>query len=120
MEITNVKTIKKQKVSSNLFTGRVEIATPFEDIDNIDTAVNFVSFSEGVHNKFHKHSQDQILIVTQGRGFVATKNERYEVKEGDIIWTPAGEVHQHGALPGHTFTHISITKSNTRLTQVEK
>ena len=43
-----------------------------------------------------------------------------KVAEGDIIWAPAGEEHWHGAAPDSEFTHISITRSGTKLTQLEK
>lgn len=119
MKITNIRILKKQKVSNNLFTGNVSLKVPFEDIDDKDTTISYVHFSKGVANKLHKHSTDQVLIVTEGQGFIATENEKYVVKEGDIIWTPAGQIHKHGAMPGNTFTHISITKSNSKLTQVE-
>lgn len=46
--------------------------------------------------------------------------KKVKVKKGDVVWAPAGEVHWHGAAPGSTFSHISVTKSHTKLTQIEK
>lgn len=41
------------------------------------------------------------------------------VKKGDVVWAPAGKEHWHGATPKSSFTHISVTKAHTKLTQVE-
>ena len=120
MKIANIKKLKHQKVSAPLFTADIELQLPFENITEKDLSISYVHFSQGAQNKFHKHSTDQVLIVTDGKGFVATREKIYKVKEGDIVWTPAGEVHKHGALPGQNFTHISITRSKSKLTQEEK
>ncbi len=53
-------------------------------------------------------------------GLLETKDKLCKVKEGDVIWAPAGEIHRHGAAKGYTFTHISVTKGKTKLTQIEK
>lgn len=79
-----------------------------------------VHFPKGVRNKFHKHANDQVLIVIKGHGIVATCDQKIEVKEGDVIWTPAGEEHWHGAILESEFSHISVTKAHTKITQVEK
>jgi quercetin dioxygenase-like cupin family protein len=120
MKVANIKKTKKKFMGTPLFTGTVSSQTPVPDEDGVDISVNYIHFPKGVRNKFHKHSNDQILIVTEGKGTVATRNKKVKVKKGDVIWAPAGEVHWHGAVPGSKFTHISITKSGTKLTQIEK
>lgn len=81
--------------------------------------VAFIHFAEGVRNKFHTHSSDQLLIVTEGRGLVATDDVEVELRRGDIAHIPAGEKHRHGALPGSTMTHIAITAASSTLEQLE-
>lgn len=119
MKLEQLKKLRKIKISNKLFTAKVEMQIPFADLSKSDLSIVYVVFPEGIHNKFHRHSTDQILIVTEGQGFVETKTKKIKVKEGDIIYTPKGEVHKHGALPGYKFTHISITKSKSIITQVE-
>lgn len=119
MKIVNIETVKKQHLGQPLFTGDVVRQSPITDDEGSDLSIDYVHFPKGVHNKFHKHSNDQVLIVTKGKGIVATKNKTYRVKKGDVIWTPASEVHWHGATQGSEFTHISVTHSHTKLTQVE-
>lgn len=120
MKVVNIKKVKKQDMGPPLFTGKIFSQTPVTDKEGADMSVNFIHFPKGVRNKLHKHSNDQILIITEGKGMVATRKQKVKVAKGDIVWTPAGEEHWHGAMPGSTFIHISITRSGTKLTQLEK
>lgn len=120
MKVISIKSVKKIRVKSPLFTGAVNLQPLLSDTNESDLSISYVHFPKGIHNKFHKHSTDQILIVTEGKGFVATQKKKIEVGKGDIIWTPAKEMHKHGALPGQKFSHISITRNKSKLTQTEK
>jgi quercetin dioxygenase-like cupin family protein len=119
MKIYKLNKVKKTKQADPLFTGEVELQYPITG-ENEDLTLGFVHFPKNVRNRFHKHSNDQVLIVTKGKGFFKTKTKKYTIEEGDIAWSPAGEVHSHGALNNSDFTHITITRSKTKLTQVEK
>ncbi|SVA29294.1 uncharacterized protein METZ01_LOCUS82148 [marine metagenome] len=68
-----------------------------------------VSFEKGARNKFHVHSSDQILYVTNGTGIVATEDQEHIVSSGTTIHVPAGEKHWHGATGNTEFAHITIT-----------
>lgn len=107
-----------EDVVGSLFTGP---ATAQRVLSSEDAQYNvaFIHFAEGVRNKFHTHSSDQLLIATQGRGMVATEDEEVELRPGSIAHIPAGEKHRHGALPGSTMTHISITAAHSTLEQLE-
>lgn len=120
MKIIELKDVPKQHLNTPLFTGNVTRQSPVTDNEGSDLSIDYVHFSKGVRNKLHTHENDQVLIVTHGHGFVATKDLKLEVKEGDVIWTPAGEAHWHGAAPDSEFTHISVTRAHTKITQIEK
>ncbi len=120
MKVVHLNNVKPTKNGSPLFTGDVAMQLPFADVDAADISITYVHFPEGVRNKFHTHSTDQVLIVTKGKGIVATKEKEEYVSEGDIIWVPKGETHWHGAGSDGDFTHISVTRSQTKLQQVEK
>ena len=68
-----------------------------------------VNFDAGARNKFHTHTSDQILLVTQGKGIVATQEEEHVVTEGTTIHIPKGETHWHGATDDSSFSHITLT-----------
>jgi quercetin dioxygenase-like cupin family protein len=70
--------------------------------------VNAVTFENGARNKLHEHAADQVLVVTDGHGIVASETEELSIAIGDVIFIPAGERHWHGAAPGQTMTHLSI------------
>ena len=88
-----------------------------EDSNNFNFA--FVAFDAGSRNKFHKHSGDQILIVTEGTGTVANDNESLTVTEGDVILIPAGENHWHGAPDATSMAHITVTVKGSQTEQTE-
>lgn len=78
-----------------------------------------VNFGRGVRNKFHSHTIEQILIVTEGKGIVATDKEEITVGPGDVIFVPAGEKHWHGAAKDATFSHIYVMSPDSKTTQLE-
>ena len=80
---------------------------------------SIVSFYDGAKNHFHTHTSDQILFATEGVGIVANEEEEIEMKSGDTAFIPAGEKHWHGAVPGSTFSHITITRKGAQTTQLE-
>jgi len=73
-------------------------------------SLSVVHFSDGSRTHWHEHPGEQILYILDGRGRVGTENEESEVGPGDVIYTGPGERHWHGAAPGASMTHISITR----------
>ena len=105
--------VPKADVVGPLFVGEVTR----QDIVGADNSKDFnlsiVNFDHGAKNKFHRHSNDQILIVTSGIGIVATEQEEVEVSQGDIIHVVGGEKHWHGAKSGEDFSHITVTRAGS-------
>ena len=110
----------KAEMTGGLMTGtqvwRQAILDP-EDSDNFNFAI--VAFDAGSRNKFHKHSGDQILVITDGTGTVATDDESLTVHGGDVVVIPAGENHWHGAPDGTSMAHITITVKGSQTEQTE-
>jgi quercetin dioxygenase-like cupin family protein len=120
MKVVKISEVAKEPAVSALFTGGpVSRQVPFQPDESRTFNLGVVSFSAGSRNKFHKHTSDQILIVTEGTGVVATDHEERTVTVGDIVLIPAGENHWHGA-PGSTpMAHISIQAKDSTTTQIE-
>lgn len=78
------------------------------EIDSAQVRMSSVTFRDGARNRFHRHSCDQILVITHGSGTIATPTETYDVEAGDVIVIPAGELHWHGSQEGQEMTHLSI------------
>jgi quercetin dioxygenase-like cupin family protein len=72
------------------------------------TAVE-VTFEPGAHTAWHNHPAGQYLIVTSGVGWVQQRGgAKREIRAGDVVWTPPGVVHWHGATPTHAMSHLAI------------
>ena len=119
MKVIQLAQVAKEPWVDEIFTGPVTL----QGIIETDLSENFlirqVNFSKGVRNKFHSHSSEQILIVTEGEGIVATDKEEITVRPGDIIYIPAGEKHWHGATKESTFSHIYVMSPDLKIIQLE-
>ncbi|MEA2513888.1 MAG: hypothetical protein QOF01_740 [Thermomicrobiales bacterium] len=93
---------------SPIFVGDVLRQNLVADGDAALLRVTAVTFQNGARNKLHHHAVDQVLVVTHGRGIVATESDELHVSPGDVVLVSAGERHWHGAEPGQDFTHLSI------------
>ena len=70
---------------------------------------NVVNFRVGATTGWHVHDCDQILVVTAGRGIVASETEEREITVGDVVHIKAGERHWHGARADSPMSHITVT-----------
>ncbi|MGE0132964.1 MAG: carboxymuconolactone decarboxylase family protein [Blastocatellales bacterium] len=69
-----------------------------------------VSFAPGGRTAWHSHPMGQTLVVTAGAGWVQQEGgEKQEIKLGDVVWTPPGVKHWHGATATDRLTHIALT-----------
>jgi 4-carboxymuconolactone decarboxylase len=93
---------------SPIFVGDVLRQNLIADDDATLLRVTSVTFVNGARNRWHRHSADQVLIVTGGRGIVANEDKEWRLSPGDVVLVPAGERHWHGAEAGSEFTHLSI------------
>jgi len=93
------------------FTGNVRIDPLFQAPDPARASVASVTFEFGARTAWHSHPLGQTLIVTAGNGLVQSWGEPIEkIRPGDVVWSPPGEKHWHGAAPTTTMTHISIVE----------
>ena len=119
MKIVKMNEVPKKSHVTPLFTGP-EVTTQSLLSESKDLRVTIVNFGKGVKNKFHRHDSDQVLIITAGRGLVATEEEEKMVMVGEIVLFPAGEKHWHGATQDSEFSHIVIARAGVKMTQIEQ
>jgi quercetin dioxygenase-like cupin family protein len=119
MKVLAMKDVPKQPYLNPLFTSR-DVTNQVLISESKELRVSIVNFGKGVRNKFHTHDGDQILIISAGKGMVATESEKKEVTVGAIVFFPAGEKHWHGAVEGSEFSHIVVTRAGVKLTQLEE
>ena len=120
MRVFKKDTVPKEPRKAPLFTGTVFIQSFIGPDVSQRFMIGEIHFEKSVRNKFHKHATEQVLIVTAGKGIVATEKEEVPVIPGDIIFIPAEEIHWHGAAPSFTFSHIAISSPGSETTQTEE
>ena len=118
MKVVNMNKVSKEVFVNSIFTGR-EVTRQVLLPESKEYVVNIINFGKGVRNKFHAHEYEQILIVTEGKGVVATEKEEKVVTVGDIVLIPAGEKHWHGSGGDSDFSHIFVIKPGSKVTQLE-
>lgn len=68
-----------------------------------------VMFFPNARTNWHSHPAGQVLIMTEGTGWVQQRGgERVEVRAGDVVWTPPGVEHWHGATDTTALSHYAI------------
>jgi len=120
MKVIKIDQVPKTPRVSPIFTGPVTMQSLVDPDLSKRFLIQQVNFDKGVRNKLHTHTIEQALIVTEGKGIVATEKEEITVGPGDIIFIPAGEKHWHGAAEGFTFSHIYVMSPESETTQVEE
>jgi quercetin dioxygenase-like cupin family protein len=74
--------------------------------------VSAVRFAPGARTAWHSHALGQTLYVTEGIGRAQPRGGRvFEIRSGDIVHTPPGEWHWHGAAPEHFMTHLAMREA---------
>jgi quercetin dioxygenase-like cupin family protein len=115
MKVMRVDNLKTAPDPLGLFFGKVERQNLVEKGTG-GLVVAMVKFEAGAGNRMHAHTGEQILVVTEGRGVVATEKEEQIVTPGTIVHIPANEMHWHGATKDSAFAHLSIqTPGDTKL-----
>jgi quercetin dioxygenase-like cupin family protein len=92
------------------FTGDVIVEPLYAANNHTSSSGGHVIFAPGARSAWHTHPAGQILIVTSGTGWVQEEGgQKREIKPGDVIWTPPGVKHWHGATASNSMSHIAIT-----------
>jgi quercetin dioxygenase-like cupin family protein len=94
------------------FTGDVWIDAIVRGEEPSRVRVSAVRFTPSARTAWHTHAVGQTLYVTEGRGLMQARGGAVEeIRAGDVVSTPPGEWHWHGAAPGHFMAHLSITEA---------
>ena len=67
-----------------------------------------VHFEAGARTLPHRHTNGQRIIVTHGVGVIADEEHVHVVRPGDVISSPPGGWHWHGATPSTSMSHVTI------------
>jgi quercetin dioxygenase-like cupin family protein len=105
-------TAESPRVPAQHTTGTVRLSGQFRREAPSRLAGAVVVFEPGSRTGWHSHPFGQTLIVTKGTGYVQHWGGRREtIREGDVVWTPPGVKHWHGASPTESMTHIALVET---------
>lgn len=120
VRVVRIAEVPVEPANSPLMTGGEVTRQPIVVPDEAkDFNCGIVNFPRGSRNFYHSHTSDQILVITEGIGIVATEREQRVVSVGDVVHIPAGEKHWHGARAESYMSHITITGKGSETTQLE-
>ena len=69
-----------------------------------------VLFEPEARTDWHTHPDGQVLYIASGSGKVQTDDgDTVNVSAGDVVYSPAGEKHWHGASETSYLMHLSLT-----------
>ncbi|WP_432695189.1 (R)-mandelonitrile lyase [Marinobacterium sp. YM272] len=109
MEISKNGTRDTFMGPADKFTGTAYIEMVFPNNEPFMVNSGKVTFMPGARSNWHTHPAGQMLVVTDGKGWVQEEGKEKVVMEpGDVVWCPPGVKHWHGATDKTAVTHYAI------------
>ena len=72
-----------------------------------------VRFAPGARTAWHRHPKGQTLYVTDGIGWVGTRDGHVqEIRPGDVVYIEPGEEHWHGATAERFMAHVAVQEAD--------
>ena len=106
--------IPTTKGPAEWFTGDVFVDAIARNQGPSPISLGSVHFTPCAHTAWHRHSLGQTLYVTEGEGYVQARGgPLIRIRPGDVIVTPPGEWHWHGATATTLMTHLALTEGET-------
>jgi 4-carboxymuconolactone decarboxylase len=112
IRITRSVAPPSESAPADHFTGAARIDSSFQSTAPSRFSGARVTFEPGARTAWHTHPLGQLLIVTAGTGRVQRWGDAVdEIRQGDVVWIPAGQKHWHGAAPNRSMSHIGVVEA---------
>jgi quercetin dioxygenase-like cupin family protein len=109
IEITSAGARTAARGPEAAYTGVGIAELLFRANESSDLTAAEISFEPGARTAWHNHPAGQYLIVTAGVGWVQARGEEKRVvRAGDVVWTPPGVFHWHGATATQAMRHLAV------------
>lgn len=109
MDHTPAENIQWVDAGNEHFTGRVRFG-PLSKAPDPGLNALGVLFEPGARTDWHTHPDGQVLYIASGAGKVQKDDgQTVHVSPGDVVYSPAGETHWHGATENSYLMHLSLT-----------
>lgn len=90
------------------FTGRVWLDSILDKGEPDGLRQYRVCFEPAARTNWHTHPGGQSLFILAGRARVGAEGQPVlEVAQGDVVYSPPGEWHWHGAVPDGYMIHVA-------------
>jgi quercetin dioxygenase-like cupin family protein len=109
MKVVRGEEAKQEQEQVGAFTGVTRLKRLLGAQQPGGMAVSLVHFEDGSRTHWHVHPGEQALYVLDGQGRVGTEEEELQIGPGDVVYAAPLERHWHGAAPGQSMTHLSVT-----------
>ncbi|MER6219129.1 (R)-mandelonitrile lyase [Streptomyces sp. 900105755] len=97
------------KLPAEMFTGDAWADVIYRGEDPSRARTNMVRFAPGARTAWHSHGLGQTLYIVEGIALIQSRGGGIvEAHPGNVIFTPAGEEHWHGAAPDRFMSHIAL------------
>ena len=101
------------KAPAQMFSGDAWFDVIYRGEEPSRSRANMVKFAPGARTAWHAHGMGQTLYIVEGVALIQSRGaEIVEAHPGDIIWTPPGEEHWHGAAPGRFMSHLALWETD--------
>ena len=97
------------KGPADWFAGDVWFDVIYRGEEPSRARANMVRFAPGARTAWHSHGLGQTLYIVEGAALIQSRGGVIiEAHPGDVIYTPPGEEHWHGAVPDHFMIHLAL------------
>ncbi|AYB33548.1 cupin domain-containing protein [Chryseolinea soli] len=97
---------KGNKAPESYFKGNVWVY-PLAQDSLAYWSIAKVTFEAGAHSNWHTHSGKQVLVITEGTGYLKEHGKSLQIlKKGDVVTIQPGVKHWHGATPESGFVQV--------------
>ena len=109
ISISNESSRQTYPAPAEHFTGSAVVRPLFQASNASRVSAAYVTFEPGARTAWHDHPLGQALIVSAGTGWVQQWGGPVQImRAGDVVSTPPGVKHWHGATATTSVTHIAI------------
>ena len=109
IQITPVEARNSARGPEMAYTGVGITEMLFQANESSNLTAAEITFEPGSRTAWHNHPKGQYLIITGGVGWVQARGEAKQVVQaGDVVWTPPGVFHWHGATDTRLLSHIAV------------
>ena len=107
------------KVPNTNYLGEAWLNPLIRSDESLSYNITKATFKANSTLNWHKHTDQQVLILVSGKGYCQEKGKQpIVIKEGDVIRCSANTEHWHASSKEQDVTYLAIYKGETEWTDV--